>query len=244
MIGRALRSGLNLNVTNVSTTYTDDTGLALNMIGDAGSQAGIYSGNSYTVIVNGISYLANNTHSLGESDAEAKTFRGAFYLQSDVIAIVTDAEIAKMVTYGADGYVDSIRGHVVGGYEQHTVPGQDGTYSIRFVALVNQNDANVAEYGISLRMTDANGEETYFVVTCEAYETLEGFDRQGLPAYEYDAMDDFGAKKFLGAVATGVPMEALTFDVIAWYTTNSGVTVYDTIKTAQYNHAGVLVNEI
>ncbi len=244
IIGRTLRSGLTLNVINVSTTYTDDSGLTVNMIGDAGSQPGASSANDYTINVNGIKYLAVDSLETGESDAEAKTFRGPFDLQSDVIAVISDAELAKMVVYGTDGYIDSIRGHVVGGYEQHTDVGEDGTYSIRFIALVNQNDENVAEYGISLRMTDAEGTETYYVVTCEAYETLEGFDREGLPAYQYDAMNDYGAKKFLAAVATGVPAEALTFDVIAWYTTHSGVTVYDTIRTAQYSAAAVLVNAL
>jgi len=234
ILGRALRTGIALTVANCSTTLTE----AISMAGDLGAQKGHeptddgYALTGCTIMVNGIAYTAGTDGWNG----------GAFDLQSDVIAIVSDAEIAKMVTYGTDGYIDSVRGHVVGGYEQHTTPGEDGTYDIRFIALVNQNDENVKEYGISLRMTDSNGEVTYFAVTCEAYEVLEGFDREGLPAYEYDAMDDYGAKKFIAAVATNVPMEALTFDVIAWYTTNSGVTVYDTIKTAEYSNAGVLVN--
>ena len=236
ILGRALRSGITLTVANCSTTMTE----AIPMAGDLGTQNGHqptddgYALTGCTIMVNGIAYFGGSETWAG----------GAFSVQNDVIAVITDAELAKMVTYGADGYIDSIRGHVVGGYEQHTDVGEDGTYSIRFIALVNQNDENVAEYGISLRMTDAEGTVTYYAVTCEAYETLEGFDREGLPAYEYDAMDNYGAKKFLAAVATGVPAEALTFDVIAWYTTHSGVTVYDTIRTAQYSAAAVLVNAL
>ena len=249
ILGRALRSGITMNLTNSYTTMKK----GWHMIADLGSQAGwvriettdettqtttvSYDLTGDVIVLNGIGYRPAKNGWEG----------GAFAMQTDVISCIKDTQLAIVVDHDEESGIVCVKNHLQGGFVQQSEVYTDGGasfYTLRFIALANNKAAE--SYAINVQATTESGEVIRFGdISCKTYDYLMAYnaDQNGaLTEYTYEAIE-MGGLKFIAVVIKGIPTgEALSFDVTASYQTASGVTVTDSTYTASYTADGTLMN--
>ena len=225
VIGRSMRTGMQLTLKNCSTTYVpENTGASWCIISNTADSTA--KNKDYTVIVNGIKHKAS-------ADVQK------YSTQNDVIATISNAEYQAMVVRDeTTGYITEIRDHLDGAYEQHSTV-VDGKYNIRFITLTHID--GVESYNISVVAKDTNGNVVarFDELPCTPYSELVGYE--GVAVY-YTA-ERLGGKNFIAVYLRGVPTtQAYNFEITSSYVTNSGVTVTGDSATASFNEAGECTN--
>ena len=163
----------------------------------------------------------------------ANQFVGAMSLQRDSVATVTAEEAASMVNYN-NGKLTSVDGHLTAAYEQHTEAYEKAgnqVYDIRFIALSHVALTDGYTVTVRAKTTENTTDKDILFdnLKCEAYTSLKGYN--GLTAYEYTAAQ-LNGKSFIAVVLTGIPAGvAYDFEVVASYTTKSGITMTDIVRT-------------
>ncbi|MBE6546251.1 MAG: hypothetical protein E7668_02270 [Ruminococcaceae bacterium] len=253
ILGRALRSGITMNLTNCYTTMKQ----GWNMISDLGGEAGwlriesqedetqpttvSYKLIGATIILNGQEYIP------GKNGWEGN----AFAVQNDVISCLKEEQLATVVGHDEESGAVFVKAHLQGGFVQqsqiYTVTEGNASasyYTLRFITLVNNKNAE--NYRINVKATTESGDVYLFGnLSCKMYDYLLAYNvgnNGELTEYSYEAIE-MGGLKFLAVVITGIPTgQALSFDVTASYQTTSGVTVTDQTRTASFAADGTLQN--
>ncbi len=255
ILGRSLRSGVIMTLTNSYTTMKR----GWNMFSDLGSESAgwvrvettdeatqattvSYALTGDTIVLNGIGYRPNKNGWEG----------GAFALQNDVISCIKDTQLQTVVGHDEGSGAVYVKAHLQGGFVQQSevytaTDGNNGEasyYTLRFIALVNNKDAE--SYRINVQATTESGDVVRFGdISCKMYDYLMAYNTGNngeLTEYTYEAIE-VGGLKFVAVVIKGIPAgEALRFDVTASYQTASGVTITDETYTANYAADGTLRN--
>ena len=171
-----------------------------------------------------------------ESEAIPVAHRNAL---TDCKEGLTSAQIASLVSYDAEGYVNGVMGSLVGTMKAQVSNVLDDAYIIRFV--MPAMTADMTDVKMTISVTSGETQIHTYEIDCTMWDSLTGYNgRTGFTTY---TPDQYGAEKLLAGAIVGVPTGTdYDFAITATFTVN-GVEITSTTYGASVNAAGELVAE-